>query len=502
MDSKAADKILDSYALNANGLKARIEILQTGDFAPIYHVIVPGIGEATRLLILSLRPELLNLVPIDLNRMGDKKYIEDLTIKYTNASNVLLGKYLPRIDEKTKEILIAYIINMMIGLGDLEPPLADEKLEEIAVNGGKIPVWVYHTIIGWCKTDIIIGDDTLVYNISEQIGRRVGRQITNLAPIMDAELVDGSRVDATLFPISQSGNTITIRKFRKNPWTVTALVEKNSVSVELAALIWLCMQNEISMLISGGTASGKTSFLNAISIFIPVSRRVISVEETRELTLPKFLQWLPMLTRMPNPEGKGEISLYNLMVNSLRQRPDTMLVGEIRTGKDAETLFEAIHTGHSVYGTVHADNAQDTILRMTNPPIAIPKIMMNAVGGVISLFRHRRLGIRRALEFGEVLESGDVNVLYRWDVRSDTISRVAEPIRLYNLISLYTGFDNNEIKADLEEKMMILNWMSKNKLFDIDQVGYVVANYYKDRENVLKASSTDVPYKEGIFGKV
>ena len=177
---------------------------------------------------------------------------------------------------------------------------------------------------------------------------------------MDAELSDGSRVNATLFPISQSGNTITIRKFSKNPWTMSAMIKNGTISSEIASLVWLCIQNEISLLFSGGTASGKTSFLNACSMFFPPMRRIISIEETRELQLPNFLQWLPMVTREPNPEGKGEITLYNLMINSLRQRPDIMLVGEVRTKKDAETLFEAIHTGHSVYGTVHADNAQDT----------------------------------------------------------------------------------------------------------------------------------------------
>ena len=178
------------------------------------------------------------------------------------------------------------------------------------------------------------------------------------------------------------------------------------------------------MLISGGTASGKTSFLNASSIFFPASRRIISVEETRELSLPKFYQWVPMVTRRPNPEGKGEVRLYDLMVNALRQRPDIMLVGEVRTGKDAETLFEAIHTGHAVYGTVHADNAQDTIIRMTNPPIDTPKIMINAMGGIIVAFRHRSRGIRRILEFAEIMRTGDANTLSARLFQEDTCQLV------------------------------------------------------------------------------
>ena len=283
-------------------------------------------------------------------------------------------------------------------------------------------------------------DEAEIYDEAEQVGRRIGRQITNLQPLMDAELPDGSRVNATLYPISQKGNTITIRKFGKNPWTMPAMIINKTISAEMAALVWLCVQNEISLLISGGTASGKTSFLNAMSMFIPVNHRVISIEETRELTLPNFLHWLPMLTRQPNPEGKGEITLYNLMINALRQRPDIMLVGEVRVKKDAETLFEAIHTGHAVYGTVHADNAQDTIIRMTNPPIEAPKLMLEAFGGVISLFRHRRLGIRRVLEFGEMLSSGDVSITYRWDMRNDVFAKISELSRLNETINLYGGY--------------------------------------------------------------
>ena len=389
-----------AYDLNANGILAHIHIVDSGGFVPTYEVTVPGLGDATRILITSLRQELLRLVPIDTSKVGDQEYLKELHKKYTDAAAVVIERYLPGTDKSIKDVLIAYIINLMLGLGDLEVMLADDNLEEIAVNSAREGIWVFHKKYSWCKSNLKMFDEEDIYDHADQIGRRVGRQITTLSPLMDAELSDGSRVNATLYPISQGGNTITIRKFSKNPWTMPALVANGTVSPEIASLVWLCMQNEISVLISGGTASGKTSFLNAMGIFMPSSHRIISIEETRELTLPTFLQWIPMLTRQANAEGKGEISLYNLMINALRQRPDIILVGEIRTKWDAQTLFEAIHTGHAVYGTIHADNVQDTVIRMTNPPIELPKIMLNSLGGILSLFRHRRLGIRRVLEFG------------------------------------------------------------------------------------------------------
>src|SRR5271157_3661955 len=428
-----------SYELDAHGLKVKVRIINKGDFAPEYEVTTPGLGEATKVLMISLRHSLLSMVPIDPSRIEDKEYVDELMHRYEDASEIVIERYLPGSSEETKKVLIAYVINVMLGLGDLEAPLADENLEEVAVNTSKEPVWVYHKKFGWCKTNITIADENIIYDSAEQIGRRVGRQISSLSPLMDAELPDGSRVNATLFPISQKGNTITIRKFGKNPWTMTAMIANKTLSAEMASLVWLCIENEISLLISGGTASGKTSFLNAMSIFMPGNRRIISVEETRELTLPAFLHWLPMLTRQPNPEGKGEVTLYDLMINSLRQRPDVMLVGEVRIKKDAETLFEAIHTGHAVYGTVHADNAQDTIVRLTNPPIDLPKILLNALGGVMVAFRHRSLGIRRILEYGEVLRSGDLSILYKWNSRDDTFPQIGNMTRLADTLSVYAG---------------------------------------------------------------
>ncbi|MGI0141331.1 MAG: type II/IV secretion system ATPase subunit [Candidatus Micrarchaeales archaeon] len=492
----------EEYQLDAHGLKANIKISESsGEFVPLYEVTVPGLGEATKILLISLRTELLSLVPIDPTRIEDKEYLDELNQKYVSSANLVIDKYLPSTTPDVKKILIAYVINIMLGLGDLEIPLSDDNLEEIVVNNSKEPFWVFHKRFGWCKTNVKIHEENMIYDDAEQIGRRVGRQISNLSPLMDAELPDGSRVNATLYPISQKGNTITIRKFAKNPWTMPALMANKTLSSEIAAVLWMCVENEISILISGGTASGKTSFLNALSVFIPENHRVISVESDRELTLPSFLHWVPMSTRQPNPEGKGEITLYNLMINALRQRPDIMLIGEIRTEKDAETLFEAIHTGHAVYGTVHADSAQDTIIRMTNPPIGIPKLLLNAIGCVVTLFRHRRLGMRRVLEFGEILKTGDVNVIYRWNLRSDTFIQVADLSRLAEIIMLYGGYTKSEISTDVKEKSVILEWMVANSIFDVDNVGWIVANYYKDKARVLDIVNKNTPYSPELFGK-
>ena len=492
-------KTLARYSLDAHGMTVDIEIVQSGEYVPSYKVTIPGVGAATKLLLMSLRSELVSMVTVDTSRIQDKRYLDELNRRYIEASSLLIDKYLPGTTADTKSLLISYIVNMMLGLGDLEAPLADENLEEVAVNGAPNYIWVFHKTFGWCKTNIKPANEEMIYDQAEQIGRRVGREINNLAPLMDAELSDGSRVNATLYPVSQVGNTITIRKFSKNPWTMPAMIKNRTLGSDIAALIWLCIQNEISLLISGGTASGKTSILNASSIFFPPNRRIISVEETRELTLPSFLQWVTMVTREPNPEGKGEVTLYNLMINALRQRPDIVVVGEIRVQKDAETLFEAIHTGHAVYGTVHADNAQDTIIRMTNPPIDVPKIMINAIGGIIVAFRHRTRGMRRILEYAEILRAGDANVLYKWNMRNDTFAQISEMTRLGDTLSLYAGYTSKEIGDDIAEKIKVLDWMVKNDVTSVNDAGIVVANYYRNKSKVIDIVNNDVKYSKDIF---
>lgn len=500
MDGESKQEVLSTYGLDVHGMKVEIQIISApGAFVPQYIVIFPGIGNATKLLLMSFRTELTQMVVIDPSRVHDERYMRMLDNRYKEVSNILIDKYIPGTDLQTKQLLTAYIINMMLGLSDLEVPIADDNLEEIAVNGAKDNIWVFHKKLGWCRTNIKPLSDDAIYDQAAQIGRKIGREINNLAPLMDAELTDGSRVNATLFPISQVGNTITIRKFAKNPWTMSAMIKIGSISSSIAAKIWLCIQNEISLLLSGGTASGKTSFLNACSMFFPSNRRIISIEETRELQLPSFLQWIAMLSREPNPEGKGEITLYNLMINALRQRPDIMLVGEVRTKRDAETLFEAIHTGHSVYGTVHADNALDTIIRMTNPPIDVPKITMNAIGGIVVLFRHRTKGIRRMLEFGEVLSTGDVNVLERWNVINDTFNQISDMTRLLETLTLYGGYTKKEMLDELDKKKMVLEWMVKNDVIDIDNAGLVVASYYKNSDKVIDLAKEGVPFSKELF---
>src|SRR3989338_623835 len=442
--------LLANYSFESEGIPIHVKIIKVGEFVPRYEITMPSVDAWTRKMLESkLRGELVSEVKLDISEILDPKKFEEVKMKFMEGARRIIDRnfkeQLP--DERARNILSVYLLQNTLGLGKLESLLADEQLEEIVINNSREPIWVYHKKNGWCKSNINLESEEQIYDYASTIARKIGRQINILNPTLDAHLPTGDRVNATLFPISHFGNTLTIRKFSKNPWTITTLIKSSTISVDVAALVWLCIQNELSLIVSGGTGSGKTSFLNAMAAFIPANQRVISIEDTRELTLPKFLHWVPMVVREANPEGKGEITMLDLMVNALRQRPDRILVGEIRRQREAEILFEAMHTGHSVYATLHADTAEQAVSRLTNPPIDLPEQMLDVLAGMVVQFRHRRFNIRRTFEFTEVLKNGKINTLYRWDIRNDRVKGVGKMNKLTELLALHAGMDDGEIES-------------------------------------------------------
>lgn len=486
--AKPTATILAAYSFTSEKLPIEVKIVRKNDYVPRYEITIPGIAEGTKLILeTKLKGELVTEVKLDISEILDPKKFDEVKVKFLEAAKRILARNFPSLPEDKTEILAVYLLQKTLGLGEIEALLSDEQLEEVVINNARDPVWVYHKQYGWCKTNLRMKSEEMVYDYASMIARKIGRQINILNPMLDAHLPTGDRVNATIFPISSFGNTITIRKFSRNPWTITSFIKSKTVTSDVAALIWLCIQNELSLLVAGGTGSGKTSFLNAMAGLIPANQRIVTIEDTRELTLPSFLHWVPMVVREPNPEGKGEVKMLDLMVNALRQRPDRILVGEIRRQEEAEVMFEAMHTGHSVYATLHADNAEQTLSRLTNPPINIPKEMLDALAGIVVTFRHRRFGIRRVLEFAEMTKKGGMNVLFRWDVKSDKTKGVQKMSSLVDTLSLYAGMGDKEIEEDVEEKMGVLDWMTKKGYDGVDQVGHIVSNYYINTEEVLDA---------------
>ncbi len=492
-------RLIDSYDFNAGEIPITVNIYKTDEeYVPIYQVSIQNISKNTEIILERIRNELINQVNIGMIEITETKKTAIVENRFKDAIKVLIKKYFPDLDETTLSFLAAYLVMRSLGLGKVEILMADERLEEITINSGTAEIWVFQKKYGWLKTNIKLDTEDQVRHYSAMIARKVGRQISILEPLLDAHLSEGDRVNATLMPISSAGNTITIRKFSKDQFTITKFLKFRTITTSAAALIWTAMQYEMSALIAGGTASGKTSALNVLACFFPPNQRIISIEDTREIRLPSFLHWVPMQTRLPNSEGKGEVSMSDLLVNALRQRPDRILVGEVRRAREAETLFEAIHTGHSVYATFHANNVAETINRLLNPPINVPKTMLPAISLIIMQFRNRRTGLRRTFQIAEITEDAEANTILQYDQKKDMLVKKNESKSFYDNLRLYTGYSDQEINQDFAEKESVLKYLMDQNIESVDGVGRVIAEYYINKDNIMKHVNKNAPFEKAI----
>jgi len=489
---KPKGEVREKYELTVDLAKVDVVIEKVPE-GTIYSIYMPKIDVGTQALLDEVRRELISITAIGVGEIIDQKSVKRIKNNFMrDASNFLRDK-VPGIQRDTEDFLVGLLMQDMLGLGKVEFLINDPLLEEIVIVNSK-EIRVYHKKYGWLLTNITLASEDEVTNYANIIARRVGRQISILNPLLDAHVVTGDRANAVLYPIATRGNTITIRKFSRDPLTIIDLINGKTVNTEIAAVLWLAVEYEMNVLFSGGTASGKTSFLNACMPFIPPNHRIISMEDTRELMLPSFLYWCPLVTRSPNPEGKGEVSMLDLLVNSLRMRPDRIVLGEIRRQREAEVLFEAMHTGHSVYSTVHADTASETIRRLINPPINVPPSMLGSVNLNVVMFRDRRKGYRRVFQLAEFMpgkQSPTANILYRWIPEKDVFTSHNRSLAFFDQLSRNTGMDEIEIRKNIDEKKAIFDWLIRNKIRDLESFGKVMNTYYTDQEELRRIVKTN-----------
>jgi len=496
-----AEEQIFNYKVICEGVAVDVDIFGHGK-SMHYEIAMPKFEQPTLALLDGIKSKLILELDISNIEVFDQVVVDKLKEKFRKRADELITIEMPNISKDSKYHMISRLIREMLGLSDIEFLLADENLEEIVINSAIESVRVYHKKYGWLVSNIKVNNELQIINYSNIIARRVGRQISTLTPLLDAHLVTGDRANSVLFPISGKGNTLTIRKFARDPWTVVDFINNSTVSIEIFALLWLAVEYEMNVLFSGGTASGKTSILNICMSFLPPNHRVISIEDTRELQLPSHLFWTPLTTREPNVEGKGKVGMLDLLVNSLRMRPDRIILGEMRKQEEAEVMFEAMHTGHSVYATVHADSMSETIRRLINPPIQTPPNLLDAVDLNIVMFRDRRRCIRRVFQIGEFItceESGKAsvkpNLLYRWDPNKDKLIAHSASVKLFDKLSMHTGMSQAAVQKDLKEKQEILAWLVEKNIRDIYNVGKVISEYYFDKEFILRTVRGKTPIK-------
>ena len=403
----------------------------------------------------------------------------------TNNQNIS-NKYIDKLSQK--------FLRDIIGYGEIDSLIQDDDLEEIMIIGINKPIFVYHRKYGMMKTNIQYNDKKELIDLIDSIARQINRRIDQESPILDGRLIDGSRINATIPPISADGPSLTIRKFKRDPMTIIDLITSKTISQELAAFFWLCFDGlgvkSANAIISGGTSSGKTTTLNALSAFINPKERIITIEDTLELQIPHE-HVIRMETRPANVENKGELSMNDLVKNSLRQRPDRIIVGEVRAD-EAITLFTALNTGHSGFGTLHSNDARETITRLTNPPMSVPKIMIQAIDFIIMqnrIYTPSGISYRRISEVAEVvgIEEGTVqlNKIFQWNPERDMIENVSVASNTLQQLSELSGKSINDLYKEIENRKLVLNHMVKQNIRSIHDVSKVLELYYKDPQKVL-----------------
>ena len=481
--------------MNNNVIKKQFDSIGSNfDVVPQYNVFKQKYSSEEKLLLSELRENLVDLaISSDESlQVNEDKLLNDiknfLFAKLANNSqnNAISNEYLDNLARKLFQDLVGY--------GEIDPLIRDDNLEEIMVIGIDKPVFVYHREYGMMKTNILFKDAGEVMNLIDSIARQINRRIDQESPILDGRLPDGSRVNATIPPISADGPSMTIRKFKRDPLTIIDLINSKTISVELAAFFWLCFDGlgvkSANAIISGGTSSGQTTTLNALSSFINPKERIITIEDTLELQIPHE-HVIRMETRPPNVENRGELTMNDLVKNSLRQRPDRIIVGEVR-GSEAITLFTALNTGHSGFGTLHSNDARETITRLTNAPMSVPNIMISAIDFIIMqnrIYRSDGVSFRRISEVAEVsgIEEGviQLNKIFEWDPQSDTIKNVGITSKTLTEIANVSGNSLNSLYDEIKNREIVLQHMVDQNIRSIRDVSTVLEMYYLDSQKVL-----------------
>lgn len=390
-----------------------------------------------------------------------------------------------------------YILRDFVGLGKLQPLLNDPNIEDISCDGANIPVFIYHRDpkLASIKTSVVFETREELNDFVMKVAQRCSKSVSVAEPILEGALPDGSRVQAILeTDIARRGSNVTIRKFSKEPITPVHLLSFGSVDTHLLAYLWYLVEHRRSILVSGPTASGKTSLLNALSLFIHPSMKIVSIEDTPELRLPHS-HWVPEIAREGFGVGEhkvGEVTLFDLLKGALRQRPDYIIVGEVR-GQEAYILFQAMATGHAGLSTIHADSMEKVLDRLTTPPINLPASLVETLDVIVFIkrIRHHDTYVRRVFEVHEVvgydiaLKQPKTRMVFHWDPMSDLFEVVSDSELLGNICES-EGASEDEIRSELFSRQKVLEWMKNEGISKYQEVGAIIADYYNDSKHVME----------------
>jgi flagellar protein FlaI len=476
---------------------------QTDEY--IYEVIEPPLSKDEENVLELLKKGMINAVEL----IPDKT--DEIAESYLRKTmQGLLQGMDVRLNPISKERIYYYIRRDFIGYGPIQVMMNEYQVEDISCDGVGVPIFIYHRKYGSIRSNIKFKSATELDGFVVWMAQKCGKHISVASPMLDATVPDGSRLQETLGThVTKKGSSFTIRRFRENPFTFLDLIKFKTMSTEMVVYLWLAIEHGQSMLICGGTASGKTTTLNAILLFIPPQMKIVTIEDTRELNLPHE-NWVPTLTRSgfgaKNPvtgKAPGEIDMFDLLTMGLRQRPQYMMVGEVR-GSEAYTVFQAMATGKASYTTFHAESTQAMVHRMENPPINLPRALLTALD-IVLLQAQVKVGTkmtRRVKGLTEIVgldpETNELitNTAYSWNPADDTFNYSGHSY-IYEKVQAQKNWSLREVEREVKRRIDLIAYMRKIGVGNYLDVSRIISAYYKDPEKVLKKAREELQADAG-----
>jgi flagellar protein FlaI len=456
----------------------------------LYEVIEPKLTEDEMNLLDVLKKALI----VSLNLSSDPS-VEHRNEVLNKAADMLMLKLGLSLQPISRERILYYLRRDFVGYGAINVMMIDPNIEDCSCDGVGIPLYIYHRKYGSIQTNIVFEDERELDEYVVWLAQKCGKHISVANPLLDATIPDGSRLNATLGKhVTKRGSSFTIRRFKDNPFTPVDLIKFRTMNVEMMAFLWISVEFGSSMMVCGGTASGKTTTLNAILLFIPPQMKIVSIEDTRELNLPHE-NWIPGLTRegfAGRGNNSGNINMFDLLTAALRQRPQYLMVGEVR-GKEAYVVFQAMATGHISYSTFHAEDVQSMVHRLENDPINLPRALLSSLDLVL-LQGQVKVGTkmtRRAKALTELVgmdpETGELitNSVFYWNPADDSFTYSGHSY-IYEKVRAVRNWSPREMEREVKRRMDILEYMMKIGVNNYRQVAKIVSAYYKDPEKVMR----------------
>lgn len=463
-----------------------------------YEIIEPTLQKNEERQLEDLKNLLMEEVDVNLKEIETKERAENYLKEKTKD---IIKKYRMKIAPEAIDKLIYYVVRDFTGYGKIDALMKDHLIEDISADGVNIPIYVWHRMYESIPTNIIFREESELDSFIIRMAYLSEKNISIASPILDASLPDGSRIQLTYGnEVTRRGSTFTIRRFRVDPLTISDLIAFKTISSDMAAYLWYVIENRASVLVAGGVASGKTTMLNCLSMFIKPEMKVVSVEDTQELNLPHE-NWIPSVVRLGfghEDKRSGSITLFDLLKAAVRQRPDYIIVGEVR-GEEAYTLFQAMATGHLGMCTLHAESVEAVINRLESEPMNIPKPLV-AMTNVIMVMSRTEIQGKPARRVNTATEIVDLDTerssiltqeIFTWNPKSDDFSSSGKSALLERQMKKL-GVSEEDVRRELTRRQTVLDWMAREGIRRHSDVANVIREYYASSDRVFQKARVGV----------